>query len=43
LFLWDEFHVATPLEQTYQATWEASPEGMRTAVETGVMPEDETE
>jgi hypothetical protein len=43
LFLWDEFHVPTPLELTYQATWEASPEGMRTAVETGVMPEDEVD
>ena len=43
LFLWDEFHVPTPLELTYQATWEASPEGMRTAVETGMMPEDDAE
>jgi hypothetical protein len=43
LFLWDEFHVSTPLELTYQATWEASPEGMRTAVETGVLPEDDAE
>ena len=43
LFLWDEFHMPTPLELTYQAAWEASPEGMRTAVETGVMPEDDAE
>jgi hypothetical protein len=43
LFLWNEFHVPTPLELTYQATWEASPEGIRTAVETGVMPNDEVD
>jgi Protein of unknown function (DUF4058) len=41
LFLWNEFHVPTPLELTYQAAWDASPEDMRLAVETGVMPEDE--
>jgi hypothetical protein len=43
LFLWNEFHVPTPLELTYQATWEASPEGIRAAVETGVMPDADPE
>ena len=43
LFLWNGIHVKTPLESTYQSTWDASPEGMRLAVETGVMPEDEAE
>ncbi len=41
LFLWNEYHVPTPLELTYKTTWEASPEGIRTAVEMGVMPEDD--
>ena len=43
LILTNEIHVPTPLELTYQAAWNASPEDMRTAVETGVMPEDEAE
>jgi hypothetical protein len=43
LFLWNGIHVPTPLEPTYQAAWDASPEDMRLAVETGVMPEDEAE
>jgi hypothetical protein len=33
-----DLHVMVPLESTYQATWNASPEGYRQAVETGVMP-----
>jgi hypothetical protein len=41
LFLGRGWHVKTPLEPTYQATWEASPEELRTAVETGVVPEPE--
>ena len=41
LFLTNDFYVQTPLEPTYQATWDASPEEMRLAVETGVMPEEE--
>ncbi len=36
-------HVMVPLEPTYQATWEASPEELRLAVETGVVPEPEAE
>ena len=43
LFLADSFYVPVPLESTYQATWNASPEGYRAAVETGVMPEEDGE
>jgi hypothetical protein len=39
LFLARDLHVLVPLEPTYQATWNASPVEMRTAVETGIMPE----
>lgn len=39
LFLTNDLYVQTPLEPTYQAAWDASPEDMRRAVETGVMPE----
>jgi hypothetical protein len=39
LFLTNDLHVMVPLELTYQATWEASPEELRIAVETGVLPE----
>lgn len=38
LFLSNDFHILVPLETTYQATWEASPEELRAVVETGVMP-----
>lgn len=43
LFLTNDVHVPVPLEPTYQATWDASPEEMRRAVETGVMPESHSE
>lgn len=43
LFLTNEVHVLVPLEPTYQATWHVSPEDMRLAVETGVMPEPDAE
>lgn len=43
LFLANDWHVPVPLESTYQATWDASPEEYRTAVETGVMPEPDAE
>lgn len=43
LFLSSEFHISTPLESTYRTAWEASPLGLRTAVETGLMPEPDTE
>jgi hypothetical protein len=36
-------YILVPLESTYRATWDANPEELRTAVETGVMPEPETE
>jgi hypothetical protein len=39
LFLTDELNVRVPLEATYDAAWEASPEEMRIAVETGVLPD----
>ena len=39
LFLTNTFHIRVPLEPTYQATWGASPEELRRAVELGVMPE----
>lgn len=38
LFLTSDFHIMVPLESTYLATWNASPEEFRNAVETGVMP-----
>ncbi len=39
LFLIQDMNVRVPLESTYVSTWEASPEEMRIAVETGIMPE----
>ncbi len=39
LSLAEDLHVMVPLEPTYQATWDACPEGLRVAVETGAMPE----
>jgi hypothetical protein len=41
LYLMNDFYVNVPLEPTYRATWEASPEELRLAVETGVLPEEE--
>jgi hypothetical protein len=38
LFLANSLHVRVPLEPTYLATWDASPEELRIAVETGVLP-----
>jgi hypothetical protein len=35
--------VKVPLAATYAATWVASPEELRVAVETGVLPEQEAE
>lgn len=43
LFLSNGWHVPVPLEATYQATWAASPEDYRLAVETGVMPDPDAE
>jgi hypothetical protein len=39
LFLDRSLHVTIPLEPTYCATWDASPEELRIAVETGVLPQ----
>ena len=41
LFLIQGMHVRVPLEPTYMSTWQASPEEMRIAVETGLMPKPE--
>jgi hypothetical protein len=38
LFLVPGMHLKTPLEMTYQQSWDACPEEMRKAVETGVLP-----
>jgi hypothetical protein len=43
LFLANDFHVKVPLEQTCRSTWDASPEELRIAVETGVLPEPDAE
>jgi hypothetical protein len=43
LFLANSLHIRVPLESTYRATWDASPEEMRIAVETGNLPERETD
>jgi hypothetical protein len=43
LFLANDYYVPVPLEPTYRATWDASPEEMRVAVETGVMPDPDAE
>ncbi|MCY2990685.1 MAG: DUF4058 family protein [Planctomycetota bacterium] len=39
LFLTDAGHILVPLEPTYRAAWNASPEELRRAVEIGVMPQ----
>lgn len=43
LFLATGMHIKVPLESTYQSTWNATPEEMRTAVETGIMPESDAD
>ncbi len=43
LFLANDFHVLVPLEPTYRAAWDASPEEFREAVETGVIPNPDAE
>ncbi len=43
LFITNALHVMVPLEPTYQATWDASPEELRIAVETGVIPAPDAE
>jgi hypothetical protein len=39
LFLASGWHILVPLEAAYRVAWEACPEALRTAVETGVVPE----
>lgn len=39
LFLTSRLHVPVPLESTYQSTWDATPQELRLAVETGVLPD----
>lgn len=39
LFLTNDYHVYVPLETTYHATWEASPDALREFVVTGIIPE----
>jgi hypothetical protein len=43
LFLASGFHIAVPLEASYQSAWESCPQIMRKAVETGVLPEPDAE
>lgn len=43
LILSRDLHVMVPLAATYRATWEAVPVELRTAVETGVLPQPESE
>jgi hypothetical protein len=43
VFLTNTLYVMVPLEPTYRATWEACPEGLREAVETGIIPEPDAE
>lgn len=41
LFLSSNLHVFAPLEATYCTAWEASPQELRAAVETGLIRDDE--
>jgi hypothetical protein len=43
LFVGPGRHVKTPLELTYQATWDVTPLELRRAVETGVLPEQDAD
>jgi Protein of unknown function (DUF4058) len=43
LVLTSSMHILVPLEATYRSTWEACPEELRIAVETGILPEAETD
>lgn len=43
LFLSTDLHVQVPLETTYQATWNALPDELRRAVETGELPDPDLE
>jgi hypothetical protein len=39
LFLTNALSITTPLQPTYEAAWDASPDELRTAVESGVLPQ----
>lgn len=43
LFLSSDVHIQVPLEPTYQATWNALPEELQTAVETSHLPDPNAE
>ena len=43
IFLSDSLYALVPLEPTYEATWDAQPEELRLAVETGVLPDSEAQ
>jgi hypothetical protein len=43
LFLASELHIKVPLDLTYQTVWEATPEEMKAAVATGVLPAEDEE
>jgi hypothetical protein len=43
VILTQDLHAMVPLEPTYQTTWDAQPEELRLAVETGVLPKPEVE
>lgn len=43
LFLETGLHVPVPLEATYQVAWEATPDIFRPAIETGVIPTNDTD
>ncbi|HEV3078424.1 MAG TPA: hypothetical protein VGY66_01540 [Gemmataceae bacterium] len=43
LFLANGVHIRVPLEMTYCSAWNASPEEMRIAVDTGELPESDAE
>ena len=43
LFLTSALHIPVPLEPTYNAAWEASPEALRLAVENGLLPQSDAE
>jgi hypothetical protein len=43
LFLTNEFYVSVQSEVAYETAWSASPKALRTAVETGIVPQSEVE
>ena len=43
LYLSEDFYVKVPLESSYRTAWEASAEDFREAVETGILPAQDTD